>query len=124
MNNKRMGTDFEREMCKLLKEDGFWVHFISPDASGAQPFDIIAVKAGHALAIDCKTCVSRVFTMDRLEDNQKNAFSKWLLCGNPEPYIAIKHYGKIYLIGYRYLMFNGKVDLRMQTPWCKRWNND
>ena len=122
MDNKRRGMEFEREMCELLKEDGFWVHFISPDVSGAQPFDIIAVKDGYALAMDCKTCASHIFTSDRLEENQKNAFDLWMQRGNPEPMIAVKHDGKLYLIGYKFLMMMGKVDLRTQKPWCERWS--
>ena len=38
MNNKKKGTAFEKEMCDLLAIKGYWVHFIAPDARGAQPF--------------------------------------------------------------------------------------
>ena len=50
MNNKIIGTAFEKEMCELLANRGYWVHFITPDNRGAQPFDIIAVKDGKAFA--------------------------------------------------------------------------
>ena len=55
MNNKRRGTEFERQMCDILAKKGYWVHFIVPDARGAQPFDIIACRDGRPVAIDCKT---------------------------------------------------------------------
>lgn len=103
MNNKQIGAEFERQMCKILAQMGYWVHFITPDARGAQPFDIIAAKDGKALAIDCKTCVSNTFSINRLEDNQISAFELWMKCGNDDPYIAVKHKDNVYMIHYTYL---------------------
>ena len=100
MNNKKLGNAFEKEICKLLAHRGFWVHFIVPDARGAQPFDIIAVKDGKAIAIDCKTCVANNFNINRLEDNQISSFEKWIACGNSDPVIAVKHDHKLYWIPY------------------------
>lgn len=111
MNNKRLGTAFEREFCELLAKQGFWVHFITPAANGGQPFDVIAVKAGCANAYDCKTSVKNVFSLKRLEENQKMAFEKWIRCGNAEPQIAVKYQGHIYLIGYITLKERGLVNL-------------
>ena len=54
MNNKKIGSDFEKEVCKMLQDMGYWVHFITPDMRGAQPFDIIAAKNNRPYAIDCK----------------------------------------------------------------------
>ena len=101
MNNKTLGTAFECRMCELLALKGYWVHFIVPDARGAQPFDIIAVKNGKAIAIDCKTCVADMFNINRLEDNQIMAFEKWLSVGNSEPIIAVEHKEEIYIIPYK-----------------------
>lgn len=84
----------------MLAAKGYWVHFIVPDIRGAQPFDIIAVKNGHAIAIDCKTCVSNTFNINRLEDNQIMAFEKWLSCGNEMPMIIVKHNKQVYVIPY------------------------
>lgn len=100
MNNKRIGTDFEREFCKNLADNGFWVHFITPDRTGSQPFDVIAVYNNSAFAFDCKTCDAPTFSANRLEDNQVMAFKKWLECGNDNAYIAIKHKGNVYLVPY------------------------
>lgn len=111
MNNKALGTAFEQKMCELLALKGYWVHFIVPDARGAQPFDIIAVKNGKALAIDCKTCVRNKFTYDRLEDNQIMAFEKWLSVGNTEPIIAVEHKGDIYIIPYKSIRVLRSVEI-------------
>lgn len=120
MNNKRLGTEFEREMCKILKDDGWWVHFITPDASGAQPFDIIAVKDGTAMAADCKTSATPIFSINRLEDNQINAFDLWLKCNNGNPIVWVKYNDAIYLVSYLPLKALGKVDLRVCEPWFVR----
>lgn len=111
MNNKKLGTAFEREVCELLAQEGYWVHFIVPDARGAQPFDIIAVKDGKASAIDCKTCVAKNFNISRLEDNQIMAFDKWLKCGNGMPLLAVKHKDKIHWISYNELQAKQSISL-------------
>lgn len=113
--NKQIGTAFEREMCELLAHDGYWVHFIVPDARGAQPFDIIAVKNGKAIAMDCKTCVANTFNISRLEENQKMAFDRWLKCGNEEPKIAVKHDGKIYIIEYSRIIKEKSIKLANES---------
>lgn len=112
MNNKKIGSDFERETCEMLKNMGYWVHFISPDpATGKQPFDIIAVKNNEAIAIDCKTCASHIFRIGRAEDNQILAFGKWQRCGNEEAYFLVKHEGKAYMIPFERLLQEEKIDL-------------
>lgn len=111
MNNKKLGTAFEREVCELLAQKGYWVHFIVPDVRGAQPFDVIAVKAGKAYAIDCKTCVAGSFSINRLEDNQISSFEKWMSCGNEIPRIAVKHDGRLYWIPYTILKVKKSVRL-------------
>ena len=117
MNNKLLGTQFEHEVCDKLKRAGWWTHFLSPDKRGAQPFDIIAVKDGVAVAIDCKTSASPIFTIDRLEDNQELAFEMWRLCGNSEPFLLVKYEGEIYRVLWIELSERRKVDLRR----CGKW---
>lgn len=113
MNNKKLGTDFERQVCKTLTGFGYWVHFMTPDNRGAQPFDIIAVKNGRAFAIECKTLADskKSFSIDRLEDNQIVAFEKWLSCGNGMPQIWVQHKGEIYVIWYSELKMRRRVVL-------------
>lgn len=117
MNNKRLGTAFEREFCELLAANGWWVHFITPAANGGQPFDVIACKDGGCKVFDCKTSAVHIFPYTRLEDNQIMAFEKWLSCGNEEPNVAVKYNDRIYLIGYRRLKALGKVDLNREREY-------
>lgn len=111
MNNKLLGTAFEREIVEKLKNNGYWVHFISPDSKGAQPFDIIAVKDGLAIVGDCKTCVSKYFNIGRLEDNQVMAFEKWLACGNLDPYIFVKYEDGVICLKYTELKEKRRIKL-------------
>ena len=113
MNNKKLGTAFEREVCEMLKKEGYWVHFIAPDNRGAQPFDIIAVKDGIAAAIECKTLdeKQKYFSIDRIEENQRMAFDLWVKCGNLEPQIFIEHGEDVIVIGWFELQARGKVEL-------------
>lgn len=121
MNNKKIGNEFETEFCELLKAKGYWVHFITPDKSGAQPFDIIAAKDGIAYAFDCKTSVKRVFPFSRLEENQKMSFELWKAKGNAEPYIAIKYEDGVYIVSYTLLKHKKKVDVEKDNDAVFRW---
>jgi Holliday junction resolvase len=116
MNNKKRGSDFEKVVCRALANEGYWVHFITPDARGAQPFDIIAVKHGVAMAVECKTLSDKqnYFPMSRLEDNQIMAFEKWTKCGNALIFVAVEWRGKIYMIPYSDLKKLGKIDMRLE----------
>lgn len=111
MNNKELGTQFEKETCELLARYGWWVHFLSPNEAGAQPFDVIAVRHGKALAIDCKTSKSKIFAMNRLEMNQQLAFERWIRCGNLTPLVFVKYNENIHIVNYQTLYKYGKVDL-------------
>lgn len=117
MSNKALGTAFEKRVCDLLKTYGWWVHFLEPNHGGAQPFDIIAVKRGKAIAIDCKTCADSIFRISRLEDNQINAFELWLARGNNTPYVIIEHDGAIYSIPYLTLKRMSAVKLDDAFLW-------
>lgn len=113
LNNKRKGTAFERKVCEVFKNRGYWVHFIAPDARGAQPFDIIAVKDGRARAVECKTLSDDVrwFSIKRLEDNQVSAFEYWKSKGNGDPLIFIEHKGHMHVVSWTELKAYKKVDL-------------
>lgn len=110
-DNKSIGTEFENEMVDYLKNNRWWVHFIAPAANGSQPFDIIAVRGGKALAADCKTSSKRIFPITRLEDNQVMAFEKWLACGNEMPLIFLKYNNHVYSITYSALKREGSIDI-------------
>lgn len=123
MNNKKLGTKFEKELCEYLKQNGWWVHFISPDGRGAQPFDIIAVKDGMSCAIECKTLADSkyIFTIKRLEENQKSAFDYWKKCGNIDPFIFVKWKNKVAVIQYDDLVKHQKVRIEEHIS-IEDWN--
>ena len=52
-SNKKNGNHFEEEFCELLALHGFWAHNMAQNQVG-QPADVIAVKNGIPVLIDCK----------------------------------------------------------------------
>ena len=120
MNNKQIGTSFEKDFCERLAACGWWVHFMTPTKGGSQPCDVIACKNGVPYLIDCKTCEDKVFRLSRLEDNQKLAFDRFIKTGNTNCWIAIKHNGDIYGVSYQVLSRLGKVELSEFTKWIFR----
>lgn len=69
------GRDFENMIAKKLKEAGYWVLRIPQSETGQQPFDILAIKGKRILAYDAKVVSEgHRFPIDRIEDNQFNAF--------------------------------------------------
>lgn len=70
------GREFENKVAKKLKEAGYWVLRIPQNESGQQPFDILAIKGKRILAYDAKVVSDgNRFPLDRIEDNQYNAFT-------------------------------------------------
>lgn len=69
------GREFENHVTKKLKEAGYWVLRIPQNETGQQPFDILAIKGKRILAYDAKVVSDgHRFPLDRIEDNQYNAF--------------------------------------------------
>lgn len=90
INNKKIGSDFEKRYCEYFNKNGYWVHFMNPSANGSQPFDIIAIKGTMIVAVDCKTIVANRFSLDRIEDNQMMAFKKMNECGIHNTYFSLE----------------------------------
>lgn len=113
MNNKKLGNDFEKEMAKILSQKGYWVTLLNPKQHiGSQPADLIAVKDNKAILIDCKTCETHLFPIKRIEENQRQAYKKYVKCGNTKYILAIKYNNKIYEIDMRNIDFTQKsIDL-------------
>ena len=111
MHNKKIGTQFEKYMCKELAREGWWAHFLSPSAGGSQPFDIIAIRGSHVLAIDCKVCKGDWFSYLRIETNQRMAFdllrsksdSRKVKCG-----FMVLHDDRIVFIPYEQVLEDEK----------------
>lgn len=113
MINKKLGNDFEQELCEILADAGYWVHNFANRKNG-QPADIIAVRGGGAYLIDAKVCSFEVFPFRRIEDNQQLAMDMWIERGNIEPYFALKCRNEVYMVGYstiKDLMCKGKKQL-------------
>lgn len=103
MTNKKLGNDFERDFCMLMQDRGYWVLNV-PQTQSGQPADVIAVKEGKAVLIDCKVCTGKTFVLSRVEPNQKTAMSYWEALGNGTGWFAIKMpTGNIYMIALRTL---------------------
>ena len=116
MINKKLGNDFEQELCEILADAGYWVHNFANRKNG-QPADIIAVKNRMAFLIDAKVCTYEVFPFRRIEDNQQLAMDMWIECGNIEPYFALKARNEVYMVGYvtiKNLMRKGKKQLNFE----------
>ena len=99
MINKKLGNDFEQELCQILADAGYWVHNFANRKNG-QPADIIAVKNGKAYLIDAKECTREIFPLKRMEYNQELSMGLWIECGNIEPYFALKARNEIYMVSY------------------------
>lgn len=97
--NKKLGNDFEQDLCEILADAGYWVHNFANRKNG-QPADIIAVKNGGAYLIDAKVCSFEIFPFRRIEENQQLAMDMWIECGNIEPYFALKCRNEVYMVGY------------------------
>lgn len=96
--NKKIGNDFELELCELLAQYGFWVHPLNMNKAG-QPADIIAVKNKIAYLIDAKVCSNRGFALSRVEENQELAMSLWNERGNGQGWFALQvPTGEIYML--------------------------
>lgn len=102
VSNKKLGNDFEQEFCKRLSKAGYWVHNFANRKNG-QPADVIAVKDGAALLLDCKVCSNGIFDISRIELNQHLAMRKWERCGNGTAWFALKVEDEIYILPYSVL---------------------
>jgi Holliday junction resolvase len=97
-NNKKLGNEFELELCELLSQNGFWCHPLNANKAG-QPADIIAVKDKKAYLIDAKVCSNRGFALSRVEENQELAMTLWNERGNGQGWFALKvPTGEIYML--------------------------
>ncbi len=78
---------FQREICKMLSDNGFWAYETINKKSG-QPVDVIAVKSDIGYIIECKVTKSNRFPLSRVEDNQITAIERFTRCKNHESWFA------------------------------------
>ena len=116
MINKKLGNDFEQELCQILADAGYWTHNFASRKNG-QPADIIAVKNSKAYLIDAKECTREIFPLKRMEYNQELSMGLWIECGNIEPYFALKARNEVYMVDYTTVMElirKGKKQLNLE----------
>ena len=114
--NKKLGNDFEQELCQILAGAGYWTHNFANRKTG-QPADIIAVKNGKAYLIDAKECTREIFSLKRMEYNQELSMGLWIECGNTTPYFALKARNEVYMVDYTTVMElirKGKKQLNLE----------
>ena len=100
MSNRKTGNAFESEFCKMLSNEGYWVHNLTQNNAG-QPADVIAVKNGNAFLIDCKVCKNNKFPLSRIEPNQHTAMDLWEHCGNGNGWFALQlNDGRVYMLDH------------------------
>ncbi len=80
-SNKKLGNDFEQEVCRTLAQEGFWVHNFANRKNG-QPMDIIAVIDNKPILIDAKVCSNGIFKTSRIEENQVLSMRRWFQTGS------------------------------------------
>ena len=97
--NKKIGNDFEQELCEKLSSHGFWTHNLAMNKAG-QPADIIAVKNKIAYLIDAKVCSNDIFPLSRVEENQDLAMDLWKECGNGQGWFALLLGEQVYMLSH------------------------
>jgi Holliday junction resolvase len=110
LSNKKTGTDFEREFCKLASENGFWAHMLNINQNG-QPADVIISKNNLTALVDCKDCKNNKFPFSRIEENQELSMKRWIETGNEHAVFALKTDEGIYIFYFSFLqkMKNVKI---------------
>ena len=103
-SNRKTGNAFEKRLCVVLSESGWWAHNLAQNAAG-QPFDVLAAKNGVSVPIDCKVCANDIFQLSRIEENQYSAMSLWADTGNEYGWFALElKNGEIRMISFPQLM--------------------
>ena len=123
MNNKVLGSNFEKDFANFLASKNYWVHFIEGAAhTGSQPCDIIAIKRDFPELYDCKTLNNKngLFPISIIEENQRLAYERVRECRNPETIfsLAILWNNNLYYVDFDDIDFNKKsIDLKEISPY-------
>lgn len=121
VKSEMTGSQLEAYLVHVLSNNGWWALRIPRNPSGAQPFDVIAVKGSNVLAVDCKTCSTDKFPISRVEDNQWSAFATMLSRTNATIGVVAEHDGVLYLIDYAELINCGRSYIRLNDNHIKRF---
>lgn len=129
MNNKILGSKFEKDFMKHLAKLNYWCAYMEGAAhTGAQPCDIIACKDGRIWAVDCKTLNNKngLFPVDRIEENQRLAYKRFKKCGNENFFLAILWNNNVYFVPLSMILFEEKsIDLKsIPATWRNFYENN
>lgn len=95
--NKKIGNDFESELCDMFAAKGYWAHNFAQKSSG-QPCDIIVQRDNDTYLIDAKVCSDGSFKLSRVEDNQIRAMKLFYNCGGNPGFFALKLGEEVFLV--------------------------
>lgn len=90
--------------------------------TGSQPCDIVACKNNACFLFDCKTLENKtgLFTLKRVEENQRLAFKKAKKSGCDEFYLSIIWNNDIYCIPFNSINFSEKsISLKNIKPYLE-----
>lgn len=120
------GREFEIKMCNYLFKKGYYVIYMEKGVTGSQPCDIVAIKDNIAILLECKNLENKngIFTLDRVEQNQRLSSKRFKECGNYGFYLAIQWKNAVYMVNFELLKhFDGSLDLKKFEPdW--RWGDE
>ena len=114
-------SELENHVVTVLSQNGWWALRIPRNPSGAQPFDVIAVKGSNVLAVDCKTCAEKKFPISRVEDNQWTSFDRMLNRTNAKVGIVAENDGLLYFISYFELLNCDRSYIPLKDKHIKRF---
>lgn len=117
------GNQLEIYAVHTLSNNGWWALRIPRNHSGAQPFDIIAVKGERVLALDCKACADLKFDIKRVEDNQWTAFEVMQKRTKAVIGILAENNGVLYFISYFDLLNCKRSYIRLEDKYNRSWVN-
>lgn len=85
------GKVFEQKLCRHFSKQGYYVLYMEKGITGSQACDIVIIKHNIATLIEAKNLDNQtgIFNLDRVEQNQRLAYSKFKSCKNSNYVLAI-----------------------------------
>ena len=115
------GNQLENYFVHVLSNNGWWALRIPRNPTGAQPFDVIAIKGSNILAVDCKACADKKLVLKRIEDNQWTSFTRMLDRTDAIVGIIAENNGQLYFIDYYELMNCNRSYIALTDEHTKRF---
>ena len=125
MSNQAEGAAFEASLRRFLAARGYWVTKLVEGENGA-PLDLLAVKSGRALAVECKVCATLRFPLSRVEDNQWRGMRAFQKHAGEAVFALLSPAGEVCVFPYRQVLaakLSGKAALLLPDA-EERWELD